>query len=100
MVKTLARGSAGDVEGTGTSAYFLQPYGVACSPDGAKAIVADTGNHKIREITVATGAVETLAGGSAGDGYGERPGANVCRPWCLPYQPNRENAIVSYTCNH
>ena len=35
---------------------------VAISPDGSALFVADCGNHKIRRVEAATGAVTTLAG--------------------------------------
>jgi RHS repeat-associated protein len=65
-------GKPADRDGTGTSAGFKQPSGVAVDDDG-NVYVADTGNHKIRRISVA-GAVSTLAGTGA-PGY--RDGAAI-----------------------
>lgn len=64
-VTTLA-GSAtlsGSTDGTGAAARFNFPYGV--STDGTNVYVADTSNHTLRKVIVATGVVTTLAG-SAG----------------------------------
>ncbi len=65
--------SSGYVDGSGLSARFDKPVGVAISPDGVFALVADSGNNCVRRIAMATGAVSTLAGstlpGSA-DGMG------------------------------
>jgi hypothetical protein len=64
-VTTLA-GSAmasGSTDGTGTAARFNYPYGI--TTDGTNLYVADTSNHTIRMLVIATGAVTTLAG-SAG----------------------------------
>jgi sugar lactone lactonase YvrE len=74
-VTTLAgkAGSSGSVDGTGSSARFNEPWGVAV--DGAGTVyVADTGNRTIRKITPA-GVVTTLAGmagqpGESADGTG------------------------------
>ena len=52
-------GSATFADGTGTAASFAIPIGVAISPDGAFALVAD-GN--LRHVVVATGVVTPLAG--------------------------------------
>lgn len=61
-VTTLAgiAGFPGTVDGTGTSAQFWAPRGV--TTDGTSLYVADTTNHTIRKIVIATGVVTTLAG--------------------------------------
>ncbi len=63
-VSTLAgSGTTGAVNGTGTATSFNNPWGVAT--DGSNLYVADYGNHKIRQIVIATGVVSTLAGSGA-----------------------------------
>ena len=69
VVKTLAgsAGMFGFANGTGSSARFFQPRGVAVDPTGI-VYVADTNNNTIRKITPA-GVVTTLVGvGLLGDG--------------------------------
>ena len=71
-VTTLAgtAGSSGSADGTGTAALFNNPLGIAS--DVNDVYVADSGNHTIRKIVIATGEVTTLAGtaGSSGSADG------------------------------
>lgn len=65
---TLAGGAGrGLVDGRAGHAKFSWPYGVAAAPNGRVLYVADSGNHCVRQVDVATGMVTTLAGdGTAG----------------------------------
>lgn len=71
-VSTLAGtpGVAGSADGRGAAARFASPAGIVVDPRGG-VIVADTGNHTLRRVTV-DGTVTTYAGaageGSAADG--------------------------------
>ena len=53
-------GAPGFKDGPADQARFRDPQGLAC--DGEAVYVADTGNHALRRIDLASGAVETLAG--------------------------------------
>ncbi len=56
-----APGQYGSVDGTGAAARFYGPSGLASDGTG-NLYVADRGNHTVRKIVIATGAVSTLAG--------------------------------------
>ena len=67
VVTTFAgSGNAGYQDGFGTSASFSRPTGI--TTDGTSLYVSDTGNNVIRQISLATGQVTTLAG-SGDSGY-------------------------------
>src|SRR5512132_53165 len=59
-VRRYGCGDPGFVDLAGEDSAFNSPQGLAC--DAGNIYVADTGNHAIRRIELATGAVRTLAG--------------------------------------
>lgn len=64
-VSTLAgSGLRGDADGAAMAASFDQPAGLALDARGTTLYVADFGNHKVRQIDLATGAVSTLVASS------------------------------------
>ncbi len=77
-------GGPGNIDGIGAAARFAGPYGIALDQSG-NAFVADTSNHTIRRVVLATGAVSTIAGLSgvpgAFDGAGSAARFNA--PWGL-----------------
>jgi hypothetical protein len=77
---TLAGSSnAGVQDGTGAAASFNSPRGI--TTDGTNLYVTDYNNNEIRQITIATGTVKTLAGtGTAGAGDGTGTGASFDHP--------------------
>lgn len=66
-------GSAGAVDGVGSSARFNSPDHIAT--DGTNLYVADLNNHTIRKIDIATRTVTTFAGGSGLAGWNDAVGA-------------------------
>ena len=83
MVSTLAgSGTASSGNGTGNTAQFNGPIGVAVDSSG-NVYVADAHNHRIRKITPA-GVVSTFAGtGTAGSGNGTGTTAQFEDPYDL-----------------
>jgi sugar lactone lactonase YvrE len=67
-VTTLAGGpGGGNADGVGAAARFLTPMGIAA--DGAgNLLVADSGNRLLRKVSIAAGAVTTVAGRSGQTG--------------------------------
>ncbi|GEM_PF-380356 len=90
-------GSQGSQDGSGSTARFRAPGGVTVSADGG-AIVADTGNHRIRRVS-ASGSVATLAGGSQGYLDGAGASARFNQPWAVA-QGSNGNIYIADTGNH
>ena len=67
VLDVFGTGEAGYVDGDAGVASLNQPQGSALSANGKILYVADTENHVVRGIDVASGAIETIAGtGTAG----------------------------------
>ena len=87
---TTAAGSTGvhgSTDGVGTAANFYHPEGLAT--DGAGDLfVTDTDNQTVREISISTGAVTTLAGspGVRGSTDGLGPAATFNNPQGLAFE--------------
>ncbi len=62
ILRVFGTGEPGFADGEAAEAAFRQPQGLALSPDSATLYVADTRNHAVRAIDLATGAVTTIAG--------------------------------------
>jgi sugar lactone lactonase YvrE len=85
IIQTVAgngtQGFGGD-GGVATSAELFDPYGV-CVDGSGNIFIADTDNHRIREVTSGTGTIQTVAGngtpGFTGDG-GLATGAELRQP--------------------
>jgi gliding motility-associated-like protein len=99
VVTTLAgSGAAGSTDGTGTSASFFNPMGVACDNAG-NVYVADTKNYKIRKITPA-GVVTTIAGtGNSGTTNGPVASAEFGYPTGIAFAPDGTIYVTEYN-NH
>ena len=78
VVSSIVTNLAGNItpafrDGTGSGADFSSPEGIVVDSTATNLYIADTGNHRIRKIVIATGVVTTVAGtGVAGfaDGAG------------------------------
>ena len=95
VVTTLAgSGANGRTNGTGTSATFFSPNGVAVLPNGI-IVVADGGNHSVRLVTYPGGVVTTLAGsGSLGSANGTGTAATFYSPTSVAVIPSTSVIVV------
>ncbi|GHI06306.1 alkyl hydroperoxide reductase [Streptomyces cellostaticus] len=62
VVRRIGSGMRAFADGGPEEASFSEPQGLALSEDGTAVIVADTVNHALRRLDLATGEVTTLAG--------------------------------------
>ena len=105
-VSTLAGAAvmSGSADGTGSAARLYRPTGLVVSGGGL--IVADTGNHTLRSVTLPTGTatagtVTTLSGlaGSAGSADGTGSAARLSGPTALATD-GAGSVYVADTGNH
>jgi hypothetical protein len=98
VVTTVAgTGSSGSANGTGTSASFNLPQGIAT--DGTNLYVTENNNHSIRQIVISTGLVTTVAGtGSSGSANGTGTSASFNLPQGIT--TDGTNLYVADMSNH
>ncbi len=94
-------GAGAFADATGTAAGFNQPAGLAVDASAVFMYVADSLNHRIRKVTIATGAVATLAGsGTAGTADATGAAAAFNSPWAVALDPDAVMLYVADTLNH
>lgn len=77
--------AAGSSDGTGTSASFRNPRGLAT--DGTSLFIADGGNYTIRQMDLSSQAVTTVAGAAGTKGYvnGDATMSRLLGPTAMTY---------------
>ncbi len=98
VVTTLAgTGNAAFSDGTGTSASFYRPFGIALLPGPINntLVVSDQSNHRLRLVTYPGGIVSTLAGMSQGFSDGVGTSANFNNPTCVAVDPASGSIFVA-----
>ncbi len=92
IVLATGNGEPGFADGEKQEAKFDHPQGLALSTDGNTLYVADTDNHAIRAVDLATGRVTTVAGtGEQGHqrSGGQALATSISSPWDLTLMGDR-----------
>jgi sugar lactone lactonase YvrE len=104
VIETVAGNGTAGFSGDGgpaTAASLAWPRDVALGPDG-KLYIADTDNHRVRAVDLATGVIDTVVGDGtprfAGDGGLPRE-ASLWRPWGITFDP-AGNLYIADTFNN
>jgi len=101
-VTTLAgfAGTPGFAEGTGQASLFRSPSGIGTAPGGSSLfVVADTGNHVVRQVTAA-GVATTLAGNPPQTGGTDGTGGTARFSGPAGVAVMGDNVFVTDTGNH
>ena len=109
IVRTIGSGTRGLLDGQASEARFNEPYGVVRLPDDVAAavgydlVVADSVNHALRGVVLATGAVTTVAGtgeqwmqGDPSHGYARA--TRLSTPWDVTWHEGR--VVVAMAGEH
>lgn len=109
IVRTIGGGTRGLRDGSAVEAQFNEPYGVVRLPDdlaavvGYDLVVADSVNHALRGVVLATGAVTTVAGTGEqwmqGDSsHGDARSTRLSTPWDVTWHEGR--VVVAMAGEH
>lgn len=98
--RRIGAGAPGLVDGAPRVARLRHPHGLAIDTTTAtpSLLVADTGNHAIRRVDLATGAVATVAGtghrGRGGVTAGEARRTDLRSPWDVAVDPGGATIVA------
>ena len=99
-VTTFAGGSSGFIDGTGTSARFKNPTGIASGPGASFYLIGDYGNDAVRRLSPSTGVVTTLAGGASGSSNGVGTSASFNGPVGIALNSSGTYALIADSSNN
>lgn len=107
LVRRIGSGERGFADGSAEGATFSEPNGLALVPAeladqvGYDVIVADTVNHALRGVSLATGEVRTLAGN--GKQYmvgGPDNDGRLTSPWDIAWSSAHGKFLIAMAGNH
>ena len=96
VLRRFGSGERGLADGSAEEAAFNEPQGLLLLDD-ATALVADTVNHALREISLTTGQVRTVADARAGDQHTTTAQPS---PWDLAWHADGEQVVVAMAGVH
>jgi sugar lactone lactonase YvrE len=88
-------GDSGSTDGVAEEARFSRPSGIAIDASNSTLYVADSANHRIRAIDLATKVVTTIAGSSEGDADGSGNIARFAFPTGVTLAPDGRIFVLS-----
>ena len=114
VVRRIGTTERGLLDGAAAIARFNEPQGLLLLPDdvrdqvGYDVVVADTVNHVLRGVELATGGVTTLAGSGrqwmqgdpVGDGTGDPRAVSMSSPWDVAWSPAADAVVVAMAGIH
>ncbi len=123
LVRTIGTGERGRTDGPADAATFSEPNGLCLLPDdvaarvGYDVVVADTVNHLLRGVHLATGTVRTVAGtgaqfmvgapdnvlpgeAPATEDYGPAHRLRLSSPWDVTWSAEADAVVVAMAGHH
>ena len=102
QISAAVQAAQGSTDGTGSAAKFNLPRGIAIDNTSTNLYVSDSGNHTIRQIVRATGAVTTIAGsaGTPGKADGTGTAATFYNPRGIAFSSVSLSLYVADTNNN
>lgn len=103
ITKTIGSGEQGFADGPLDKARFDTPQGVIANGD--LIFVADTNNHRLRQIDLKSGTVTSLAGNGMRGSYdldGNQPATKtaLASPWDLAFYPDNNHIAIANAGTH
>lgn len=102
QISAAVQTAQGSTDGTGSAAKFNLPRGIAIDNTSTNLYISDSGNHTIRQIVRATGAVTTIAGsvGTPGKADGTGTAATFYNPRGIAFSSVSSSLYVADTNNN